>query len=404
MSPTFLDEDRLPLAGVKVLDLAHLMQGPWAAEMLADLGADVVKVEHVQGGERGRASGAVTAGGHSAMFLAMNRNKRSIALDLKRPEGLAVALELVEQADVLIQNFRPGAIERLGLGWEDVRAVNPRLVYCSASGYGAGAGGRPGQDLLAQARTGGMWLAGAADAPPAPAGQFIADVHSASMLALGALAALHERTRTGRGRLVEVDLVGAMLHQMTQEIVAEDLAPGAHRGPVPSSPYMEGPYGVYATSDGYVALSICPVPELAAALGRPDLAEAFPDAEAAAARRDDLDHAVAEALAGYTTAALLERLEDRRIWCSPVNDFAAMRRDPVVGWERRHVRVEHPEAGEILQVLNPLSLDGARLPVRATAPLHGEHTEEILTDLGRSPEEVRRLVADRVVATGRTRA
>ncbi|WP_341359201.1 CoA transferase [Georgenia sp. M64] len=398
MPPTFLEQDRLPLAGVKVLDLAHLMQGPWAAEMLADLGADVVKIEHVHGGERGRASGAVTAGGHSAMFLAMNRNKRSIALDLKRPEGLDVALDLVAQADVLIQNFRPGTMERLGLGWEDVHRFNPALVYCSASGYGPRAGARPGQDLLAQARSGGMWLAGTADSPPAPAGQFIADVHSASMLALGALAALHERSRTGRGRLVEVDLVGAMLHQMTQEIVADDLAPGARRGPVPSSPYMEGPYGVYRTADGHLALSICPVPELARALGRPALAEAFPTAEDAAARRDDLDVAVAAVLAERTTAELLDLFESQGIWCAPVNDLAAMRRDPVVGWEDRHVRVAHPEAGEILQVLNPLSLDGARLPVRAAAPLLGEHTDEILTGLDRTPEEVARLRAERVVA------
>ena len=398
MPPTFLAEDDLPLAGVRVLDLAHLMQGPWAAEMLADLGADVVKIENVQGGERGRASGAVTAGGHSAMFLAMNRNKRSIALDLKRPEGLAVALDLVSQADVLIQNFRPGTMDRLGLGWEDVRRINPALVYCSASGYGARAGHRPGQDLLAQARTGAMWLTGAADAPPAPAGPFIADVHSASMLALGALAALHERTRTGRGRLVEVDLVGAMLHQMTQEIVADDLAPGARRGPVPSSPYMEGPYGVYRTADGYLALSICPVPELARALGRLELAAAFPTAEAAAARRDDLDVAVAALLEERPTAELLDLFDTLGIWCAPVNDLAAMRRDPVVGWPDRHVRATHPEAGEILQVLNPLSIDGARLPVRRTAPLVGEHTEEILAGVGQSPEQVRRLLADGVAA------
>jgi crotonobetainyl-CoA:carnitine CoA-transferase CaiB-like acyl-CoA transferase len=404
MSPTFLDEDRLPLAGVKVLDLAHLMQGPWAAEMLADLGADVVKVEHVRGGERGRASGAVTAGGHSAMFLAMNRNKKSLAVDLKHPDGLAVARDLVAEADVLIQNFRPGAIERLGLGWEDVRAINPRLVYCSASGYGPRAGGRPGQDLLAQARSGGMWLAGGADAPPAPAGQFIADVHSASMLVIGALAALHERSRTGRGRLVEVDLVGSMLHQMTQEIVAEDLAPGARRGPVPSSPYMEGPYGVYRTADGYLALSICPVPDLARALGRPELAAAFPTAQDAATHRDDLTVAVAAILETRTTADLIDLLDGQGIWCSPVNDFAGMQADPVVGWGDRHVRVQHPEAGEILQVLNPLSLDGARLPVRSSAPLLGEHTTEVLAAAGRSPNQIHRLVAEGVVTTGRTRA
>lgn len=391
----------LPLQGVRVLDLSHMMQGPWAAEMLADLGADVVKVEHVRGGERGRQSGTTQIGGHSAMYLAMNRNKRSLALNLKAEAGLVIARDLVARADVLIQNFRPGVIDRLGLGWADVHAINPGLVYCSGSGYGADEADRPGQDLLAQARSGAMFLTGPRGGPPSPSGPFIADAHAAAMLALGVSAALFDRTRTGVGRHLEIDLIGSMLHQMTQELVSHhNGAAPTRRSLAPSNPFMEGPYGVYATSDGWLAISMCPTAELARALDRPDLHERFPDKAAAFAHRDELVAVVSGILAARRTDEVLATLEANGVWCSPVNDLDTMATDPVVGWAARHTSVQHPGIGSVDLVLNPLSVDGRRLPVRRPAPLQGEHSREVLTELGLAPDDVARLARDGVVHVG----
>ncbi|WP_235857172.1 CaiB/BaiF CoA transferase family protein [Occultella glacieicola] len=393
--------DGLPLHGVRVLDLSHMMQGPWATEMLADLGADVIKVEHVRGGERGRESGTTRIGGHSAFYLAMNRNKRSLALDLKSEAGIAIARDLVARADVLVQNFRPGVIGRLGLGWDEVHALNPGLVYCSGSGYGGDEADRPGQDLLAQARSGAMWLTGQHGGPPSPAGPFIADAHAASMLALGVCAALFERTRTGVGRHLEIDLVGSMLHQMTQELVSHHNGDrSSRRSPSPSNPFMEGPYGVYATSDGWIAISMCPTADLARALGLPDLHERFPDKAAALEGRDDLVAEVGALLAPRTTAEALAVLEANGVWCAPVNDLDTMATDPVVGWAGRHARVTHPGIGPVDLVLNPLSVDGHRLPVRRPAPRHGEHSAEVLAELGLDAGDAERLARDGIVHLG----
>ncbi|WP_157987822.1 CaiB/BaiF CoA transferase family protein [Jiangella endophytica] len=391
----------LPLDGVRVLDFAHMMQGPWAAEMLADLGADVIKVEVVGTGERGRQSGTTFLNGVSAQFLAMNRNKRSLAVDLKTPAGLHVAEALIGTADVLIQNFRPGVMERLGLGWEQARDLNPSLVYCTASGYGADVPDprKPGQDLLAQARTGALWLTGTAGAAPTPAGPFVADVHAATMLALGATAALLERARTGRGRLVEVDLVGAMLHQTVQEVVSTVNSGEPPRRPsVPGSAYLEAPYGVHATADGFVAISLTTMEALAAGLDAPELLERFPSKEAATTGRDELNALVGRLVATRPAREVLDALDAAGVWCAPVNDHREMTTDPYVRWDRRRLEVKHPVAGTVELVGNPITLDGEQLPARRPAPLLGEHTAELLSELGL---DTAALLADGVVEVPR---
>ena len=375
----------LPLDGIRVLDFAHMMQGPWAAEMLADLGADVIKIEAVAGGERGRESGTTFLNGHSTQFLAMNRNKRSVALNLKDPEGLAIARRLVETADVLVQNFRPGVMDRLGLGWDAVHTLNPQLVYCSASGYGPHAEDlrKPGQDLLAQARTGALWLTGTEDAPPTPCGPFVADVHAATMLAMGAIAALFDRHRSGTGQFIEVDLVGAMLHQTTQEVVtALNSGEVPVRPTVPGSASIEAPYGVHATSDGHVAISLTTMENLASGLGDSTLLADFPDKQAATDRRVELNERVSGLVATLTTQECVTALDQAGVWCAPVNDFPAMTADPMVAWPKRRLTVEHPEAGPLELVGNPIQVGGAQLPARRSAPLLGEHTAELLDELG----------------------
>lgn len=396
----------LPLDGIRVLDFAHMMQGPWAAEMLGDLGADVIKVEAVDGGERGRQAGTVFLNGQSAQFLAMNRNKRSVAINLKDPAGRLLAEQLVETADVLVQNFRPGVMERLGLGWEQVRELNAGLVYCSASGYGrAPAHPRmPGQDLLAQARTGALWLTGTQQDNPTPAGPFVADVHAATMLALGATAALLERQHTGRGRLVEVDLVGAMLHQTTQEVVAAvNSGTEPVRPSVPGSAYLEAPYGVHATRDGFVAISLTTMAALAEGLGSAALLADFPDKEAAVERRDELNARVGELVRELDSATCLTRLAAAGVWCAPVNDYAAMVQDEMVAWPQRRLQVTHPQVGDMELVGNPIRLDGEQLPARRPAPLLGEHTREVLAEV-EIGDDLEDLIARGAVGIGLARA
>ena len=386
------------LAGIRVLDLSHMMQGPWATEMLADMGADVIKVEHATRGERGRESGSIRLGGHSAMYLAMNRNKRSIGVDLKTEAGRILLWQLIETADVLVQNFRPGTLDRLGFGWDAVHAANPRLIYCSGSGYGPHEADLPGQDLLAQARSGTMHLTGARGSAPAPNGVFLADAHAATVLASGICAALFERTRTGRGRRLEVDLIGSMVHQMTQELVAHHNSGGTpERSSAPGNPFMEAPYGVYATTDGYVAISICPISQLAAALEAPALTTRFTDSDAVT-RRAEVSSAVADLITPLSTHEALDQLQTGEVWCAPVNDFDAMATDPAVGWQRRHSRVHHPGIGDLVLVHHPLSVDGEQLPIRRPAPRLGEHTAEVLTELGYPAADHAELVRSGAIA------
>jgi len=373
----------LPLDGVRVLDMSHMMQGPWAAEILADLGADVVKLE-APTGERGRQSGTIFVGEHSAQYLAMNRNKRSAIVDLKSEEGLSLATRLIQRADVLIQNFRPGTLEKFGLGWEDVHELNPRLIYCRATGYGSHVPDlhRPGQDLLAQARTGMTWLSGHDKGEPVMVGPFVADIHAATMIAVGALAALHGRETTGEGKLVEMDLIGSALHQQVQEISSYlngHIAPKQHSKP--ATPYIEAPYGCYRGNDGaWLAISLSETSVLAAALGRPELAERSPTKTDADVNRDDYYRIVDDAIATAPAAEWIERLSSQGVWCAPVNDYDTMRDDPMVGWEDRVIRTTVEGAGDLELVGNPLRIDGERLPLRMPPPLLGEHSAEVSAD------------------------
>ncbi|MQA87950.1 MAG: CoA transferase [Streptosporangiales bacterium] len=400
------------LAGYRVLEFAHMMQGPWAGEMLADMGADVIKVEHPSGGERGRGSGTDRLREESLFYLAMNRNKRSIALDLKSPEGREVARRLVGSADVIVENFRPGVLDRLGLGYEDVRAINPKIIYCSATGYGTGpdAADKPGQDLLAQALTGTMWLTGTERDGPLPCGLFVADTHAATMIAFGVASALLHRERTGVGQRLEIDLVGAVLHLQTQELVTylnTGRRPG--RWHVGGHPYLEPTYGVYRAADGFVALSLVPLDGLLAALGLepPDgVPISFDPDTSRYVRRahriyeEKLQPLVADRLRERPVADWVELLEERGLWCAPVLDYPEAAEHPLVDLPARTAEVTHPRAGAVRLVRNPLSLSETPPSVRSHPPLLGEHTAAVLGELGYSAEEIERLGEAGVVDAG----
>ena len=265
------------LSGVRVLSFTQFLLGPSGVQFIADLGADVIKIEPPGGTlwERNWAGSDLYLNGVSTFFLSTHRNQRSLTLDLKHPDGLAVARRLVEGADVLVQNFRPGVMARLGLGWETVRAWNPRLVYVSASGYGETSPyrDRPGQDLLLQALSGLASISGRAGQPPTPVGTAVVDQHGATLLAMGVLAALLERGRTGQGLHVEVSMLRAAL-DLQLEIVTYVLN-GAQLSKSPTSlasMFHPGPYGCYETRDGWLVLSMSPLKILEQALDLPALA------------------------------------------------------------------------------------------------------------------------------------
>jgi len=258
------------LSGLRVVSFNHFLLGPMGIQALADLGADVIAVESTDGAwQRHWAGGDIWPDGHSALFLAANRNKRSLALDLKSASGREIALKLVDSADVVAENFRPGVMEKLGLGYERLKARKPSLIYASASGYGPDGPyvDKPGQDLLAQALFGMMAITGQAATGPRPAGASVIDHHGAALLAMGILAAVVRRQRTGQGCRVDASLMQSALDLQAESLVAWINAPVRPPGPQAfrhvAGWYFAAPYGVYATKDGHLAISLSPLSVLA---------------------------------------------------------------------------------------------------------------------------------------------
>ncbi len=389
-------EDPLPLADLLVIDLTIARAGPTAVRQLADWGADVIFVEPPSPED-------TSAGRHGPDFLNLNRNKRSLSLDLKRAEGRALLHRLVERADVLVENMRPAVKKRLGFDWETVSALNPRLVMGSISGFGQDGpyAERGGVDQIAQGLGGMMSVTGLPGQGPVRAGVAISDVTAGLQLAVGLLVALHERERTGRGRHVHTSLlesmIGMMDFQAARYTVAKDVPPqtGNHH------PTM-GPMGMYATKDGYMNVAapwgrlwtaLCEVIE------RPTLASDPRFAEAAdrARNRDALDEELTRALSNRTTDAWVEAMNAVGIPSGPVNDVAQTFADPQVRHLRIATPVEHPVVGEIEILRNATHLEGVSSEIRRPAPEPGEHTNEILREFGLDDAEIARLRGDGVI-------
>jgi len=377
-----------PLRGLLVLDLSQFLSGPSAALRLGDLGARVIKVERPGGGDicRQLYLSDTDLDGDSTLFHAINRNKESFAADLKDPAGLAAVRALVARADVLIQNFRPGVIERLGLGYEQARAINPRLVYAGISGYGETGpwAGLPGQDLLAQAVSGAMWLTGNRDDGPVPFGLSVADMLAGHALVEGILAALVRRSVTGRGAQVQTSLLEALV-DFQFEVLTTHLndggRPPARSRAHPGHAYLAAPYGVYPTRDGHLAVAMMPLAQLRDALPLPALQPYCGDPAAAFARRDEVKDLVAACLARRDTAHWLATLQAAGIWCAEVHDWPrllaseAMRRLDML-------QVVERDDARIATTRSPLRIDGRRPATRRAAPRVGQHTEALRAEFG----------------------
>ena len=389
------------LAGVRVVSFTQFLLGPSGVQFLADLGADVVKIEPPGGRlwERNWSGADLFKNGVSVFFLLAHRNQRSLTLDLKRPQGRAVARRLVERADVLVQNFRPGVMARHGLDWEAAKSINPRLVYVSASGYGESSPyrDRPGQDLLMQGISGLASISGRADQPPTAVGTAVIDQHGATLLALGVLGALLERQRTGSGVHVEVSMLRAALDLQIES--ATYFLNGARLAKTDTplaSTFHPPPYGIYPTRDGHLILSMSPLdgladaPELPAlrALARPGWN--FESREAVARLLEPL-------IRTRTTAAWIERLVPKGVWAAAVNDYAETFADPAVQAADVIEAIDHPVAGPVKLLRFPLEFSTGRAGVRRMPPMPGEHADEVLSELGYDGAEIARLRKDGAV-------
>jgi crotonobetainyl-CoA:carnitine CoA-transferase CaiB-like acyl-CoA transferase len=366
-----------PLEGLLVADFSRVLAGPFATMLLGDLGAEVVKVEHPGGGDETRAWGPPYLGDDSTYYLAVNRNKRSVALDLKDGRDLATARALAGRADVLVENFKAGTLERLGLGYEQVRQENPGLVWCSISGFGRRAGADlPGYDFLVQATSGLMHITGPAGGEPTKVGVALVDVLTGLYATSGILAALHQRSRTGRGQLVEVSLLGAALASLVNQASAHLCAGASPRAMGNRHPSI-APYETLATADRPLVVAVgndAQFGRLCRALGLPELADdpRFATNRARVEHRDALVARLEEALAARGAADWAAALAEAGVPCGLVNDvgeaFALAERlglDPVVA------------AGGVPQVANPIRLSDTPATYRLGPPALGQHTAEV---------------------------
>jgi crotonobetainyl-CoA:carnitine CoA-transferase CaiB-like acyl-CoA transferase len=388
------------LDGIRVLSFTHFLQGPSASQMLADMGADVIKVEPLGGAFERAWSGPDAFVDDVSVFYALaNRNIRSIAIDLKATAARDVLRALVKSADVLIESFRPGTMSRLGLGYAEVSAINPRLVYCSLTGYGSDGPyvDRPGQDVLLQALSGLAMATGRAGDPPTPVGASAVDQHGAALAVVGILGALLGRARHGRGTLVESNLLNAALDLQIEPLGYFLNGWRAERSPTGiSSPYYKAPYGVFATADGYLCLSINPLDRLARVFQDEWFGDVVSEPESHA-RREQVNARVARHMRGRTSAQWMAQFEQHGVWFAPVNGYEEVVTDPQVLHNESFLNVV-PENGQPMRVLaHPIRYGGVRPGVVRQPPRLGSATVEVLHDLGFEDEQVTELLRQGVV-------
>lgn len=384
------------LDGYRVLDLSIAMSGPLAAMRLGDLGADVIKIEPTAGEwQRHAPAGGATGNQVNASFLALNRNKRSLAVDLKDDRGRALLRELVTGADVFLQNYRPGVAERLGVDYPAISAIRPGIVYVSMSGYGETGpyARRPGQDLLLQAMGGALYSSGAAGAPPQAAPYFLVDAITAYSAFEGVLAALLHRERTGEGQLVQVNMLDALIAMQMQELTVRTVGgvPQSRGREIHAHCYIRAPYGIFPTADGYLSLAFADLAVLAEVLQAPELAR-WDAGKDGFTHRDEISALITERVRTQPTDHWLAALGERGIWAGPVYSYDDLLADPQVKHNGSFVTYDHPTEGTVTTPGFAFTMSATPPAVSRPAPTTGQHTEEILAGAGVPAERIRALL------------
>jgi crotonobetainyl-CoA:carnitine CoA-transferase CaiB-like acyl-CoA transferase len=393
-----------PLSGLKVLELAQIMAGPTCGLMLADLGADVVKVERIPGGDDTRSYSRPSVHGESAAFMMMNRNKRGVALDLKRPAAREALKRMAAKADVLIENYRKGTMERLGVGYEVLRALNPALIYCSISGYGRSGpyADKGGFDLIAQGASGLMAITGEPGEEPVKSGSPVTDINAGLLGALGVVSAYVHRLKTGEGQLVDTSLFEAGVQQ-TYWQAAIFFATGESPGPSGSAHVLSAPYQAFRARDGWLNIggaNQANWERVARVLGAPE----WIDDARFRTNAERMNHlpALVEAmnarLATRTVAEWIAALEAEGVPCGPINSIAQTLADPQVAARQMVVELSHPRAGLTRALGLPIKLSASPGRVSRPAPLLGQHTREVLEESGFAAAEIEGLLASGAAA------
>ena len=392
-----------PLDGIRVVDLSRVVAGPFCTMTLADMGADVVKLEEPGRGDESRAFGPPFHGGESPYFLSINRNKRSCTIDLKHEQGKAILRRLLDGADVLVENFRPGALARLGFGYDSVSAAHPRLVYCSISGFGDSGpdATRPGYDLIVQGEAGLMDVTGEAAGPPTRVGTSIADLASGLMAAQGILLALYARRTTGRGQHVRVamlDAVASLLTYNTGIYFASGASPTRRGNDHPSV----APYQTLRAKDGWMNLGVANDSlwkRYCDAVDRPDLRDdpRFATAPARVEHRETLIPIIEALTAARTVREWMDLLGAAGVPCGRIRNVAEVCTNPQLVERGKVVERPHPTAGAVQMIGQPIELSDTPARIETAPPLLGEHTDEVLREAGYSNAEIEALRADGVV-------
>lgn len=383
------------LNGIKVLGFTHFAQGPFALQLMGDMGAEVINIERPGTGDFNRhVAPEEKLGGEGPFFLAMNRNKKGITLNLKDPKAKEIVYKLIKESDVVVSNYRAGALDKLGLGYEDAKKINPNIIYCEAVGYGSSGPyvKLPGQDLLAQALSGYANFCGT-EGMPASGGIYVVDMYSSLMLVIGVQAALLNVKNGGKGQKVEVNLLSSALHMQSQELCYY-----MNTGKMPAKskdytghPLQEAPYGLYKTANGWMAMAINAGQDMkrfCEIIGLPELAEQMPDKATMLRDKEKLHAQIAPQIEKKDTEYWIEQFQADGFWVAKVNDYEDVMKDPQVIYNQIIRTLHHPVAGDIKVVIAPIEFSETPVEIRCAPPVLGQDNKEVLKELGYTEEEI----------------